>query len=165
MRGLFSLRLLPASLLTALLTSGLSGCTTEAACFDDCTGVVGNVGGSSGSGPNDIGGSLNLGGDPGSEPGIGGTNVNVGGGRLEDAGMACDGVDLETDVNNCGTCGNVCIFTGADAMCLKGECVLTECFDDATTSTAIRTTAASTRARKPWIRPSSATTWTTTATG
>jgi hypothetical protein len=42
---------------------------------------------------------------------------------------ACDDVDLQTDVNNCGTCGNVCIFTGAEASCVAGECVMGMCSD------------------------------------
>jgi Notch 1 len=37
---------------------------------------------------------------------------------------------LQTDVNNCGKCGNVCIFTGsAHASCSDGECVMGACND------------------------------------
>jgi hypothetical protein len=119
---------------SALLVLGVSwaasGCTTEAVCFSDCSGVSPDTGGKGGSGPGDLGGTVNIGfGGDSSEPGKGGSSVNVGGGMLEDAGTACDDVDLDTDVNNCGTCGNVCIYTGADALCVKGKCEIGECHD------------------------------------
>ena len=37
------------------------------------------------------------------------------------------GVDLATDVKNCGTCGEVCFYAGADAACVAGECVMLGC--------------------------------------
>jgi hypothetical protein len=115
--------------LAATTLASLSGCTTEAVCFNACEGVDDTVkGGSGGKGSVDVGGSISIG--MGGDDGFGnGGRINVGGGTLEDAGTACDDVDLETDVTNCGTCGNVCLFTGADAECVKGECVLGECRD------------------------------------
>lgn len=106
-----------------------SGCTTEAVCFTDCVGVTTGGGGMGGNGPGNLGGGVNIGfGGEDSEPGKGGS-LNIGGGMLEDGGTACDNVDLETDVNNCGSCGNVCLFTGADALCVKGKCEIGECRD------------------------------------
>jgi hypothetical protein len=62
-------------------------------------------------------------------PSFGG-NVNIAGtGGLEEPPMPCEGVDLQTDLNNCGSCGNPCIFVGADASCVDGECVLGTCSD------------------------------------
>ena len=34
---------------------------------------------------------------------------------------------IETDLGNCGGCGNVCEFTGADAICSSGECTMGGC--------------------------------------
>ena len=126
-----SARLLVAcSLLLATLGSS-SGCTTEAACFADCEGVPGEQGGSGGRTGGAGSGSLMIGFGGDTDPGTGnGGSVSVGGGKLDDAGTPCDGIDLQSDVNNCGSCGNVCIFTGADAMCVKGECVISECHAD-----------------------------------
>jgi hypothetical protein len=127
--GHSSARLLaPLSLLLATLGSA-TGCTTEAACFADCHGIPGANGGSN-AGNGGHAGTLMIGFGGDSDTGNGGTNINVGGGKLEDAGMPCDGIDLESDLDNCGTCGNACIFTGADAMCVAGECVLGECRDN-----------------------------------
>ncbi len=118
---------LPLSLLGA---SSLGGCTTEAACFSNCEGIDDTPGGSGGSGNGGSAGSLviGVGGDSGG-PSLGGGQNRAGSGGLVDAGTACDGVNLETDVNNCGACGNVCIFTGASAMCVDGECVMGACRD------------------------------------
>jgi hypothetical protein len=116
--------------MTTLAGGALGGCTTEAACFSDCVGVPGNEGGSSGNGNGGNAGSLviGLGGD--SDPGsLGGGQSRAGNGPLEDAGTACEGVDLDTDLGNCGACGNVCIFTGASALCVDGECQLGACLD------------------------------------
>jgi len=123
-----SVRSLAPFVLAATSLGSVSGCTTEAACFDDCHGVTGSLGGSATAGSPSLGGSLMIGfgGDPGVD--IGGS-VSVGGGTLEDAGTPCDNVDLQNDVNNCGTCGNGCVFTGAEALCVKGECTLGECVD------------------------------------
>jgi hypothetical protein len=111
-------------------SSSLAGCTTEAACFSNCEGIDGNVGGASSGGSGGSAGSLNIGlGGDSDGPSLGGGQNRAGTGGLEDAGSACDGVDLKTDLNNCGQCGNVCIFTGADAMCVDGECVMGECRD------------------------------------
>jgi hypothetical protein len=44
----------------------------------------------------------------------------------------CDGktdedFDLQTDMNNCGECGHVCIFANAGAACINGKCVAVTC--------------------------------------
>ena len=44
----------------------------------------------------------------------------------------CDGTkdvgfNLLRDVNNCGTCGNTCLFTNATGTCSAGKCVVTVC--------------------------------------
>jgi len=126
----WSLRVLLATALAALTLGAASGCTTEAACFRDCNdGITG--GGSAGNGgPGASAGTFTIapGGDGGSSS-LGGS-VSSGGRVFEDAGTPCDNVDLKTDVDNCGSCGNVCIFTGAAAMCVKGQCVMGECTED-----------------------------------
>jgi len=63
----------------------------------------------------------------GDDTGVGGSLPRGGSAPLEDAGTQCDGLDLDTDVNNCGECGNHCIFTGAEAKCVAGKCELGEC--------------------------------------
>ena len=45
---------------------------------------------------------------------------------VPDAGP-CAGVDLQSDVNNCGACGNVCAFPNAGASCQSGACVMGGC--------------------------------------
>ncbi|HJL17534.1 MAG TPA: MopE-related protein [Sandaracinaceae bacterium LLY-WYZ-13_1] len=42
-------------------------------------------------------------------------------------GTVDDGFDTDTDVNNCGSCGNVCSFPNAVAGCTGGGCVLVSC--------------------------------------
>jgi hypothetical protein len=46
----------------------------------------------------------------------------------------CDGnlvngceINLLTDLNNCGACGNVCILSNANAACTFGSCVISSC--------------------------------------
>jgi hypothetical protein len=125
-----SLRALLPATLAALSLGASTGCTTEAACFADCKdGVTGGGTGATGGGGTGTGGFVIGFGGEGDNPSLGGS-VSTGGRVFEDAGTACDNVDTQTDVNNCGMCGNVCIFTGADAMCVKGECVMAECHDD-----------------------------------
>jgi hypothetical protein len=43
----------------------------------------------------------------------------------------CNGecVDLNTDVNNCGECGNLCEFPHAEASCVDGVCVMGACHE------------------------------------
>ena len=125
-----SLRLLVPAVLAVLTLGAASGCTTEAACFADCTGVPGGGIGATGNDNGGTAGTIMIGfGGEGDNPSLGGS-LSTGGRVFEDAGTACDNVDLKTDVNNCGMCGNVCIFTGASAMCVKGECVMGACTDD-----------------------------------
>ena len=126
---LFTLRaVVPLSLL-ALVGSATGGCTTEAACFSDCHGQDDiSKGGSDGGTPAGLAGTPNLGGSSTGGLGLGGNQAKAGSmGMLEDAGTPCDDVDTKTDLGNCGMCGNVCIFTGADASCIDGECVMGEC--------------------------------------
>jgi hypothetical protein len=112
-----------------LVVAAVSGCTTEASCFQDCTDQAPITnGGSAGKSGVDIGGSfmLGMGGDDGTgnKPGGGGA------GQLEDAGTECDTADLQNDVDNCGVCGNHCLITGAESACVKGKCVLDHCLDE-----------------------------------
>ncbi len=128
MRSLsFTQALLGASLLSAVA----GGCTTEAACFQDCTDQEpitggGGSGGRGGSGGLDTGGSIMLGvagdDDPGTgnKPSVGGS-TGTGGTEPQ-----CD-ADLKTDPDNCGQCGNHCLITGADATCVDGKCEVEQC--------------------------------------
>ena len=110
-----------------------TGCTTEAQCFRNCGGPA-TVEGGDGNVPNGgKGGAINTAGS--AVIGFGGDDIGtgnmpgVGGAVLEDAGTECDTVDLKTDVNNCGECGHHCIITGAEAVCVKGECQISRCSD------------------------------------
>lgn len=40
---------------------------------------------------------------------------------------SCPGVNLMTDINNCGSCGNACNFPNAAEFCQSGTCVITAC--------------------------------------
>jgi hypothetical protein len=110
------------------VVAATSGCTTQAACFQDCADLQPIPGGgAAGTGGSDTGGSFMLGsgGDDGSgdQPGNGGEPA-VGGG----SGTECDaGVDLQNDADNCGACNNHCLITGADAQCVKGRCEIQQC--------------------------------------
>jgi len=42
-------------------------------------------------------------------------------------GMTDDGIDKNTDVNNCGACGRVCKYTAAAALCQGGVCKMGAC--------------------------------------
>jgi len=42
-------------------------------------------------------------------------------------GKKDDGFDVQTDVKNCGACGNVCLFTNATGTCSAGQCKVTVC--------------------------------------
>ena len=44
-------------------------------------------------------------------------------------GTADEGFDLQTEVANCGACGNVCQFAHADALCVDGVCEMGDCDD------------------------------------
>jgi len=129
MRGLrFWRRLLGSGLLMSGVSAAATGCTTEAACFQECSDSSPiQTGGTGGKGSISTGGSLviGLGGDD--DPGTGNKPGAGGGGMLEDAGTECDTVDLQTDVNNCGVCGEHCVITGADSKCVAGKCQIEEC--------------------------------------
>ena len=125
LRGLFG-----SGLLLAGVMGPITGCTTEAACFSDCTERSPiNNGGTAGSGTGGISGTtmLDFGGD--GDPGTGNRPGAGGGGNLEDAGTECDNVDLQNDVNNCGVCGTHCVITGADSKCVKGKCEIDTCLE------------------------------------
>ena len=49
--------------------------------------------------------------------------------RLDDNcnGVMDEGFDLQTDVTNCGSCGNACRFTQAGATCVAGVCTIGAC--------------------------------------
>ena len=59
------------------------------------------------------------------EPGDGGPLVDAG--PLLDAGDPCSDENLQVDPNNCGSCGNRCVFYGSDPVCVAGECGLGTC--------------------------------------
>jgi Sulfatase-modifying factor enzyme 1/Putative metal-binding motif len=128
MRGLgLTQALLAVGLLGAALSS--TGCTLEAACFRDCTdAAAGSSAGGGGAGGSGTGGSfmLGTGGDDG-EPGTAARPSTGGEAGAPDPGTQCEGVDLKTDPNNCGACGNPCRITGADSECVDGECQIEQC--------------------------------------
>ncbi|MCG8553760.1 MAG: proprotein convertase P-domain-containing protein [Proteobacteria bacterium] len=74
---------------------------------------------------------------PGTETCIGGTLqcTGAGGPRPEVCdgldndcdGVADNGFQLQTDLTNCGSCGNVCQFDNAFAICSAGSCALLVC--------------------------------------
>ncbi|MEL6177571.1 MAG: putative metal-binding motif-containing protein, partial [Myxococcota bacterium] len=41
-----------------------------------------------------------------------------------------EGYDLDNDPLNCGTCGEVCTFEGAEALCMEGTCQPGPCLDN-----------------------------------
>jgi hypothetical protein len=45
----------------------------------------------------------------------------------DDCGFYC--VDLQSDMSNCGTCGNYCYLPGANTVCQGGRCTMTGCAD------------------------------------
>jgi hypothetical protein len=117
---------------SGLLLSGASfaaaGCTTEAACFQDCKDQAPiATGGTAGSGGNGIGGGIMIGVGGDDDPGTGNKPGAGGGGMLEDAGTECDTVDLQNDIDNCGVCGEHCVITGAESKCVKGKCEIEAC--------------------------------------
>lgn len=42
-------------------------------------------------------------------------------------GPSDEGFDLDTDLANCGECGNTCTFANADATCSEGTCMIGDC--------------------------------------
>ncbi len=44
-------------------------------------------------------------------------------------GVPDEGFDLATDIDNCGTCGNACVFLNAFAACEESACVIERCAD------------------------------------
>lgn len=117
--------------LFVVAASGMTAaCTTEAACFQDCTddGPTdnGGSGGKGGSGGSTGGLNIGLGGDDDSGNGKAGKGGTA---PLEDAGDPCDDVDLKTDINNCGECGVHCVITGADSVCNDGKCEIEKCIE------------------------------------
>jgi len=114
-------------LLLAGVAAAAPGCTTQAACFQDCTDEqpITN-GGSAGGGTGGTAGTLMIG-FGGDDSGTSGKRSGGGTAALEDAGTACDTADLETDVDNCGACGVHCIITGADSVCVHGKCTIDKC--------------------------------------
>ncbi|RYZ03212.1 MAG: hypothetical protein EOO73_28415 [Myxococcales bacterium] len=109
------------------VATGMTGCTTEPACFRDCVEEAPSAtGGSAGTGGLETGGSFMLGTGGDDDPGTG-NKPSGGGPAAGGAGSDCEGVDLKTDPNNCGECGNPCLITGADAACVNGKCTLEQC--------------------------------------
>ena len=46
-----------------------------------------------------------------------------------DTGDPCSAENMQSDPNNCGTCGNRCVLFGAEALCVEGECALDSCLE------------------------------------
>ena len=44
-----------------------------------------------------------------------------------DAGDPCTDENMQTDPDNCGSCGNRCVYYGAEAACVEGACALAQC--------------------------------------
>lgn len=117
-------------LLLGAVSGVTTGCTTEAACFRDCDDVgAGGQGASGGKASGGTAGSLNIGFGGDDDNGKGGKGGKGGSAPLEDAGDSCEGVDFDTDVNNCGACGVHCIITGADSSCVDGKCEIAQCIE------------------------------------
>ena len=60
----------------------------------------------------------------------GGTGGSTDGGRGSDAqsdGGPCNGANLQTDPQNCGSCGTVCAIPHAQAVCVAGQCGVGTC--------------------------------------
>ncbi len=97
----------------ALLSAGLllPSCVVDAFCFSNCGSASGGQGGAGGVGGAPFGGS-------------GGFIPGGSGGGTPDA--SCD-ADLETDLENCGACGNKCELPGAFATCEAGRCEVESC--------------------------------------
>jgi hypothetical protein len=51
--------------------------------------------------------------------------------ECEEGLVECNGecVDTQTDLDNCGECGNVCEFDHADAICDAGSCLMANCHE------------------------------------
>ncbi len=60
-------------------------------------------------------------------PGDGGPLVDAA--PLMDAGDPCSEENMQSDPDNCGSCGNRCVLFGADALCAEGECGLDACLE------------------------------------
>lgn len=101
------------SLFFPVLLFAAAGCEDNAYCYDKC-----DSGSASGSGG--MGGAGGSGGDGG----LFGTSSGTGG------APACE-ADLSSDIENCGSCGNVCMLAGAVPACVLGQCVIQECIDGA----------------------------------
>ncbi|HMT36561.1 MAG TPA: putative metal-binding motif-containing protein, partial [Chitinophagaceae bacterium] len=43
-------------------------------------------------------------------------------------GIVDEGFNLNTDVNNCGFCGNACIVANGTSICVFGQCQIGSCF-------------------------------------
>jgi hypothetical protein len=57
-----------------------------------------------------------------------GTQVEICDGLDNDCdGVADNGFDFQTDVNNCGECDRVCQLNNATASCVSGQCVIASC--------------------------------------
>jgi hypothetical protein len=101
----------------------VTGCRLNDYCID-CVTDDGGMGSGSGSGSGSNGSGSN------------GVTCDPTQGHPEQCNGAdddCDGAidetfDLQSDRNNCGTCGNVCNKNGAQTTCNAGACEITACF-------------------------------------
>ncbi len=87
----------------------------------DTDGGAGVSGSSGASGSAGSAGSAGAGGASGSSAGTAGTSAGA-------AGAGCAGADLESDPDNCGTCGAKCEAPNVTTtVCDRGACVIGEC--------------------------------------
>jgi hypothetical protein len=100
-----------ALLAAASLSAFAAACEDAAYCFD-CTESASSTADSSSASSTGEGGDQTV--------SVGAFTTTSGGGDDCDA-------DTETDVENCGSCGNRCALPGAVPACEAGQCVVSEC--------------------------------------
>jgi hypothetical protein len=103
--------------LFALVGALLSGCHVNAYCFD-CQ----QDGGSPSTMKSDAGN-----GRAGNSGNTGEADGDVGSATDGQAANRCVNANLDTDPNNCGQCGHVCIFDHAFVQCVAGQCTMNQC--------------------------------------
>ncbi len=119
-----------AALLGALLLLLASGCETEAFCLSGCEGDEADAGFDAGtdSGARDAGIAVDAGpedaGPDGCTPGA----AEICNGLDDDCdGVVDEGIDTDTDIDNCGGCGMGCAPPGAFGACVAGMCEIDTC--------------------------------------
>jgi hypothetical protein len=110
----------------------LSGCHVDAFCFD-CQKDAGYAGVQTDSGNGQAGSSGRTGEADGEVGPVTDGQAGTQDGKAADGQAGGDGantcadVSLDTDPNNCGTCGHVCVINHAFVGCVAGQCQMTRC--------------------------------------